>query len=157
VLQEINRARTDPAHYTLLSFGFPAAATEVGRSFLRAEPPIAPLEWGDGLSEAAGVQAADQGPEGQDSHVGTDGSRPMQRMQKAGVWSMMEDEVISVGENQPAGVVAQLIIDPPDALHLHRSVLFDPMMKSAGVACGPNARFGVMCVIDFAGAPVPRD
>jgi uncharacterized protein YkwD len=141
----------------LISDRYPPGPVEVGRSFLRNAMPIAPLEWGDGIAVAASVQASDQGPKGQDNHVGSDGSTPMARMQKAGVWSMREDEVISVGENTAASVVAQLIIDPPDTLHLHRSVLFDTMMKFVGVACGPNTKFGVMCVIDTAGAPVPRD
>ena len=157
VLDEINKARTDPMGYRLDSCRYPGAAVEVGRSFLRMAMPIAPLRWDDRLAGAAGLQEADQGPRGQDSHVSSDGSTPMRRMQKAGVWSMVEDEVISVGQGGAGCVVGQLIIDPPDTLHLHRGVLFDPMMKSAGVACGPNAKFGVMCVIDLAGAPVPRD
>ena len=157
VLDEINHARTDPAHYRLDSCGYPGAAVEVGRSFVRMAMPIAPLRWDDRLSAVAGLQAADQGPKGQASHTGSDGSTPMKRMQKAGVWSMEEDEVISVGQKGAGCVVGQLVIDPPDTLHLHRGVLFDPMMQSAGVACGPNARFGEMCVIDLAGPPVPRD
>jgi hypothetical protein len=151
VLDEINRARGDPQHYVLKSYGFPRAQLETARTFLHAASPLAPLQLDDRLSAAAARQLADQGPRGEDNHTGSDGSTPMKRIQDAGFWSSVTAEVIAVGEPTEGGAVAQLLVDPP-----HRDALFDHLLRSAGVACGPNARFGSMCVVDMAGAPVPR-
>ncbi len=151
MLEEINRARGDPQHYVLKPYGFPGARVEVARAFLRTASPLPPLQLDDRLSAAAARELADQGPRGQDNHTGSDGSTPMKRMQDAGFWSSVTAEVIAVGEPTEGGAVAQFLVDPP-----HRDALFDHMMRSAGVACGPNAKFGSMCVVDMAGAPIPR-
>jgi hypothetical protein len=52
-------------------------------------------------------------------------------------------------------VVEQLIVDLPGPLHPHRADLFDASLAVTGVACGPNTRFGTMCVIDLASRYTP--
>jgi len=103
---------------------------------------------------AASGHAADQGPRGADSHTGSDGSTAGQRMTRAGVYSMIYAEEISVGYPTAQGVVTQLILDIPGPAHPHRKDLFDPMLKDAGVGCGPNKTYGEMCVIDLSSGSI---
>jgi hypothetical protein len=48
--------------------------------------------------------------------------------------------------------VRQLIIDDGLLTRLHRSDIFSPVAKQAGVGCGPHATQGTMCAIDLASA-----
>jgi hypothetical protein len=151
VLAEINDARSHPQEYArkLQSPGAGEAS-----AFLEHHESVPPLTFDARLAEAAAKHAADQGPLAQDSHIGSDSSRAIQRMQRAGVTASITAEVISVGHSTASGVVSQLIIDPPGPNHPHRADLFDSMLKVAGVGCGPNKKFGAMCVIDLASTPI---
>lgn len=151
VLAEINAARADPSRYaSRLLLGGPGAADAI--AFLRRQPQVPPLAADPRLAGAAARLAADQGPRGGDSHVASDGSQPSQRMQAQGVQASVFAEVIAVAQSTASGAVVQLIIDLPGPNHPHRTDLFDPMLAFAGVACGSNARFGEMCVVDLTGA-----
>jgi uncharacterized protein YkwD len=150
VLAEINRARTDPNAYAA-TLG-PDAGDAV--SFLAHQPALPPLAFDDRLAAAARRQAADQGPIGGMSHIGTDGSNPIGRIHANCLFAMVVGEEISLGQTQPGPVVRQLIVDASEPTHLHRGDLFSPMFKRAGVACGPNRTWGEMCVIDLASTPM---
>jgi uncharacterized protein YkwD len=153
---EINLARANPRAYAQrLRDGRDSLDPDEAIDFLERQRPVPPLAYDPRLGAAADRHAADQGPRGQDSHVGSDGSRASQRMQAAGVWSSIYAEVISIAETNPTGVVRQLIIDYGHPDHPHRADLFDPMLRFAGAGCGPNRRYGTMCVIDLT-APPPR-
>ncbi len=150
VLAEVNAARTDPHAYAqALRDGPQTAETADAIAFLEHQSPLPPLKLDDRLAHAAVGHAADDGPKGSASHVGSDGKSPNQRAQALGVWSSVYAEVISVGEKTPRGVVRQLILDQPGPNHPHRADLFDPMLMYAGVGCGGNAQYGSMCVIDL--------
>ena len=55
-----------------------------------------------------------------------------------------------------APVVRQLVVDSCVPNRAHRKDLFGGAYQAGGVACGPHADYGAMCVIDFAGAIVQR-
>lgn len=154
VLDTVNRARMDPRGFaaTLRREYSPAENSEAV-AFLRHEPPIAPLKCDARLAAAARTHVADQGPVGGLSHLGSDGSTAMQRMQRHRLYASIYAEVMSAGFSDPNGVVSQLIIDPEPG-HRHRADLFDPALTVAGVACGPNNNYGTMCVIDFTSRPM---
>jgi uncharacterized protein YkwD len=155
VVDEINKARSDPKAYAgRLRAGPLSQGVGDAVAFLERQPPIAPLSCDGRLATAAAAHAADQGPLGQISHTGSDGSRALQRMQKAGVFSSVYAEEISMGQTSAAGVVTQLILDIPGPAHPHRADLFDPMLKEAGVGCGPNKTYRSMCVIDLSSGAV---
>ena len=159
VLEEINLARTCPKQYgELLAQRMGGAASEQTRksvaetvTFLNHTKPLPPLDFSDGLMLGAQSHVADQGARGTTGHLGTDRSRPWDRMAKFAQWSGGAGENISYGYAEAKNIVATLIIDQGVAGHGHRKNIFSSNFSVAGIACGKHARFGSMCVIDFAG------
>jgi hypothetical protein len=164
VLAEINFARTHPAEYadTLREargkddgYGAPDPdCLDEAIAFMERQPPLPPLDADAALAASAAVHTADQGPRGVTGHEGSDGTTPFQRIHRQGVWSTRSAEVISYGYASAAGVVRQLIVDEGVPDRGHRSILFDPALRTAGAGCGRHAVYGDMCVVDFAGAPL---
>jgi hypothetical protein len=152
VLNEINAARTDPHAYAHRLRPAPYVDISDAAAFLAGHATVPPLSLNPRLAGAAIAHADDQGPKGGESHTGSDGSRPRERMHTAGVTSSEYAEVISVGYATGAGVVQQLLVDQPGPQHPHRDDLFDPSLQIVGVGCAPNTTFTEMCVIDLAGA-----
>jgi hypothetical protein len=152
VLHGLEAARTDPAAYAHRLTPQPYVDISDAVGFLSKQAPVPALTYDACLASAAIAQAEDQGPKGGVSHTGSDGSRPSERMRSAGVQTTEYAEVISVGYSTAAGVLEQLIVDQPGPQHPHRDDLFDPSLAVTGVGCGPNARYGTMCVIDLASA-----
>jgi len=176
VLEEINAARADPRGYArrlrayLADFrgrlvqepGHAPAMTREGAvaveeaiADLERRAPVRPLSSDRAIARAALRLVSDTGPAGRLGHVGADGSTLRQRMQQAGVWAMAMEEDISYGASAAPDVVRQLIVDDGVPDRGHRATIFDPHLSVAGVACGPHAAWGWMCVVDFAGAVMP--
>lgn len=152
VIAEINLARADPAAYGAKGPWPRGPDGREATDFLASQPPVPPLEVKPGLAAAAAAHVADAGPKGSVSHTGSDGSGPMARAQRAGLFSMMYAEEISVSLTDPTGVVQGLIVDASDPQRRHRRDLFNPALQFVGVACGPNSATGQMCVIDLSGS-----
>lgn len=74
-----------------------------------------------------------------------------QRIESHGEWRAEIGENISYGFNDPRQVVIQLIVDDGVRNRGHRINIFNPAFHRVGVACGPHAGYGSMCVMDFAG------
>jgi uncharacterized protein YkwD len=155
VLDEINKARTNPQGYaTSLCSAGSAEGRADAVAFLMQQKPLPALTWDARLGVAAGEHAADDGARGNAEHVGSDGSKPITRAQALGVHAMVYAEVISIAQKSPCDVVGQLVIDRPGPAHPHRADLFDAMLVNAGVGCGDNAKYGTMCVVDMSGDDV---
>jgi uncharacterized protein YkwD len=176
VLAELNRARTDPAGFaaTLRDFrravspdgvyhggGEPpfvlregTRAVDEAIAFLDRQPPLAPLAANRALAAAARDHTASQGPVGTVGHDDALGGFRA-RLAAHGVDSEA-GETIAYGHATPTAVVVQLIVDDGVATRGHRAVIFTPVFRAAGTACGPHAGYGTMCTIDFAATP-PRD
>jgi uncharacterized protein YkwD len=75
-----------------------------------------------------------------------------QRLQAQGVFAGMSAENISYGYDDPRDVVRQLIVDSGVPSRGHRANIFSRGHQALGVACGGHEAYGVMCVLDFAGA-----
>jgi subtilisin family serine protease len=145
VLDEINKLRTDPQGYARkLKTVLHGKGVGQAIAILEKLEPLPPLEFDGRLTDAAGAHAADEGPQGKVEHTGSDGSTPAQRMRRAGVTSTTYSEVISMAQSTPEQVVFQLISDGA-----HLDDLIDPNLKLVGVGCGPNAKWGHMCVVDM--------
>jgi uncharacterized protein YkwD len=106
------------------------------------------------IAAAARQHAARQGPRGDVGH-GAPGSLG-QRLRSAGLYAGLEAESISYGQESPRDVIRQLVVDSGVPDRGHRHDLFGRAYQAAGVACGPHAEWGSMCVIDLAGAIVRR-
>ncbi|MDB5454284.1 MAG: SCP-like extracellular [Caulobacteraceae bacterium] len=167
VMQEINRARADPAGFARelrrerAQSGVQADERRDPRAFSEAidflmrQRPLPPLESDHRLAAAAQDLARAQGPTGNIGHGGGGGLG--KRIQSRGVWAGTSAETISYGQPTPREVVAQLVVDFGVPDRGHRDVIFDRGFEAAGVGCGRHATYGKMCVIDFAGAFPPRN
>jgi len=157
VLDELNLARTRPLEYAAIVEArmrtIPGAddrCVEEAVAFLRRQPPLEPLQCTPGLAMSARQHVADQGPTGGIGHTGTDGGSLLSRLAKWGQWTGRAGENISYGRPDARTIVVTLIVDQGVPNRSHRRNIFCPDFKLAGAACGPHARYGTMCVIDFA-------
>lgn len=169
VLDEINFARAHPADYARRLMLQPVSDWEAGLSpraraadpgafaqavdVLLRQPPLPPLEHSPALEGSAREQVAAQGPAGLTGHDGPGGERFDARLRRHGAPAARLAENIAYGPPRAADVVRELIVDRGVADRGHRRNIFDPALGAAGVACGPHAALGAMCVIDFAAAP----
>lgn len=166
VLAQVNWARAHPHAYARdlrrrsevvrAGYGGPddPEAVDDAIDFLERQAPLPPLRPDGRIASAAMDHVEMQGPRGSVGH-GRPGSLG-RRLQEHGVWAGLEAESISYGQPTPDAVVRQLIIDSGVPNRGHRKDLFGHAYQVAGVACGPHAAYGAMCVIDFAGAIVRR-
>jgi uncharacterized protein YkwD len=158
LLAEINWVRAHPGAYADRLRSAPATrATDEAIEFLERREPAPPLQFNAALAISAARHAADQGEHGSFTHTGSDGSSAGERMHRAGVWAGMMAEEMSAGETSADDVVRQLIIDEGVPGRGHRNDLMDPFLKQAGAGCASHPVFGVICVIDLASSPPPRD
>jgi uncharacterized protein YkwD len=178
VLSEINRARTDPKSYAklleerskryvgnevpivqrgrkimLVTREGPAAAQEAARA-LEAVRPVPGLELSLPLCHAANDHLKDQAPLDKVGHKGTDGSDPFTRIHRYSAGMFRVGEVMSLGNDSAQEVVQGFLIDDGVPGRGHRQSLLNQDYTLAGLACGKQARWGVMCIVDL-GAPPP--
>lgn len=157
VLSELNRIRSNPqayAHELARDQADDPADVDEAIEFLEHQPALPPLRGDERIATAALDHVEAQGPRGGLGH-GAPGSLG-RRLQGHGVWAGLAAETISYGQQSPRDVIRQLVIDSGVPSRAHRLDLFSHSYQLAGVGCGPHAAYGVMCVIDFAGAVVQR-
>ena len=169
VLAALNSARTDPQNYArglqryrtyfdgdLIRYPGQAAdlqteegvaAVDEAIAFTGRQPALAPVDGAPLLAASAADLAADQASGGI-GHSGSDGSSPADRARRHGGGGYVA-EVIAYGPVDAADVVRQLIIDDGVPDRGHRSILYSPELRFAGVACGHHPEYRVVCVIDL--------
>ena len=159
VQAEINLARTAPRQYARIV----AQETKTHRltegdravreaiRFLEKTARLPALQRSAGLRAAARCHVRDQGPVGGTGHRGDDWSTPAQRMARFGRWGERMAENIAYGESDARSIVVRLIVDDGVRDRGHRLNIFAREFRRVGVATGPHARYGTMCVIEFAG------
>jgi uncharacterized protein YkwD len=167
VLDELNFARTQPAAYARalvedadrsrarVAIDDPAAFEEAV-DFLRRQPPLPPLRFDPALAGAALSHAALQGRDGGIGHAGPGGETLSERLRRYGAFASLMAEDISYGYGAPREVVSQLIVDSGVPSRGHRDNIFNPVLRAAGVACGPHPAYGAMCVVDFTSTLIRR-
>jgi uncharacterized protein YkwD len=155
--RELRRQQVVEASYGQEGYGVTRddpRAVEEAIAFLMRQPPLPPLARDGRLAAAARQHAARQGPRGEIGH-GPPGSLG-RRLQGAGIYAGFAAEGISYGQRSPRDVVRQLVVDSGVPNRAHRRDLLGRGYQAAGVACGPHAEWGSMCVIDYAGAILRR-
>lgn len=125
-------------------------AVDEAVAFLERQPPLPPLGFGPVLARAAQGWAATQGRAGGLGHGAGGDDSPGARVRAAG-GDIFVGETISYGMDMPERVVRQFIVDDGEVRRGHRVLLFSPGYRFAGIGCGPHARFGTVCVVDYAG------
>ncbi|BDU74579.1 CAP domain-containing protein [Mesoterricola silvestris] len=134
-----------------------AAVIEAAEFLERVEPVTALIAYDENLHLAARDHVADQGPTGETGHIGTDGSRPSQRMRRHGEPGSLTGEVINYGLETPRMTVIQLVIDDGVKDRGHRHNLFNPAFRAAGAAIGDHKAYGTMVVVDLADTFTPKE
>lgn len=175
VLQEMNAARTAPkafaahlqrhralfegkryrppgaAYFVRTQEG--TAAVDEAIAFLKRQRPLPPLAWAEGLARSATELVRAQAQSGETGHgrgkLGMEG-----RVSRQVEWTGSIGENISYGTNDGRDVVLQLIVDDGVPGRGHRTNIFSPDFRLAGVACGPHPTIRTVCVIDYAGGAV---
>ena len=127
-----------------------AAAVDEAIAFLEAQKPIGPLRFNEGLARAARLHALDIGPRGALEHVGSDGSRFSERLNRLGTWQGLIAENIGTLGVDARQVVLQLLIDDGVPSRGHRHNLFNPDLHQAGAGSAPHRDYRVVTVIDYA-------
>jgi len=126
------------------------AAVDEAIAFLESVRPVGPLRFNEGLARAARLHAQDIGPRGSIEHLGADGSRLSQRLNRLGAWQGVISENIGTLEEDPKQVVLQLIIDDGVPGRGHRQNLFNPDLHQAGAGRAAHRDYRVVTVIDYA-------
>ncbi len=169
VISELNRVRANPPAYAayLASFrscyladgtlripGRPAMRTHEGvaaldeaiRELERARP-LPALTASDILAGSARALMIDQSQNGQFGH----GSFPFERMARCGVTNDIKGENVAYGASTAQSIVYNLVVDDGVNDRGHRRNVMTTEFHEAGVSYGSHPKYGVMCVIDFAG------
>jgi uncharacterized protein YkwD len=177
VLDALNAARSDPAAYArglkqyrtyfhakLLHYPGQSADIETEEgvavvdetiAFLGHQAALTPVAPAALLEASAGDHVADQGASGAIGHDGSDGSSPGERVKRRGGGAYVA-EVIAYGPVDAADAVRQLIVDDGVSDRGHRTIIFSPELRFAGVSCGPHPQYRTMCVIDLGVLPDGR-
>jgi len=176
VLVALNAARTDPAGYAVglklyrtyfhaKLLHYPGAEADLETQegvevvdetigFLSRQAPLAPVAPAPLFAASAADLVADQAVGGT-GHEGKDGATPADRAHRHGGGGFIA-EVIAYGPLDPADVVRQLIVDDGVPDRGHRSIIYSPELRFAGVACGPHPEYRMVCVIDLSITPDGR-
>jgi uncharacterized protein YkwD len=177
VLDTLNQARTNPAayaetlrkyrgffHANLVSLPGETADFETAEgvavvdetiAFLDRQSALAPVAAASVLEASAADHVRDQAASGDTGHDSGDGASPGDRVRRRGGGEYVA-EVIAYGPVDAIDVVRQLIVDDGVADRGHRTILYSPELRFAGVSCGPHPEFRTMCVIDLAMTPDGR-
>ncbi len=174
IMYEINKARSNPTRYAeeymvnlrpfyngnkYIRSGQPTIITSEGRKALdecirfminaRSADPLNPEK---GLYLAAFDHVKDQRESGGIGHFGSNGSKPIDRIERHGTWDISAAENISYGIEDARQIVISLLIDDGVPERGHRANILNPAFTVAGVSYDSHPSYGVTCVMDFAGS-----
>jgi uncharacterized protein YkwD len=172
LLAEINLARTQPQAYAAYLVEFKKyyqgqrlvlpgkrpivtfdgeRAVDEAIEFLRAARPAPAMEAAEPACSAAKDHGMDLLANGITGHIGSDGTKPNDRVDRYGKWLGGIGEAIVYKVDTARNNVIGLIIDDGNAARGHRNDLFNPDYHYAGVSLSERAANGQVCVIVYVG------
>ena len=125
------------------------AAVKEAIHFLEKQKPLGMIEMDENLCKAARDHAEDTGPKGITGHDGSDGSSMSDRVERYCEWEGGLCENIDYGEKPALRIIMSLLIDDGVKSRGHRTNLFNPDVKFAGIACGYHKKYGMLTVCDY--------
>lgn len=176
-IEEINAAREKPVEFLKLLEKFRAnfkgkeihfpdgrilvtnegvEALEDAIKFVRSVKPLPPYELREGLIKAAKVHATDMVTANRSGHMGSDGSKPTDRISRYGMWQDSVGENIIYDSRSARNDVILMAIDDGTANRGHRRNLFKSEFRVIGIAMGQRPKAELIGVITFAGGFVER-
>jgi hypothetical protein len=105
----------------------------------------------NGLAKCAEFHAMDLAISGTQGHLGTDGSKPGQRVEKFGTWKLALAESIFYGARNAEDVVCGLLVDDGNRGRPHRLNLLNPQLKCLGIHYTAHPNCGSVCVAVMTG------
>lgn len=158
IVDELNTMRNNPVAYAKYledlrtdysksqTFeGLPALDEAINA--LKAAKPLGKVDWSDGLFKIADVHAADLSATGTFSHKGSDGSTPIDRVNRFGSFSGYTGEAITTYSESARIIIINWLIDDGNKRRGHRKILLEPSLTVAGVSAKQNAKTGFYCVL----------
>lgn len=167
-VDEINELRCNPRRYgenklKPLLESYPNKNRVEGVSALKEAiealgeaKPCRALERHAGMDRAARDHAVDLESMESASHVGSDGSKPADRLSRYGQWYEAVAEIFSVGETSPADVVANLVICDGSKARRERSVLLNDDLRVCGIGSGGIDCVVLVAAVGYGPRPFPR-
>jgi uncharacterized protein YkwD len=126
-------------------------AVDEAIAFLRAAKPLPALEPAEPACLAAKDHAADMVKNGIAGHIGSDGTKPNDRVDRYGKWLGAIGEAIVYQVDTPRHIVIGMIIDDGTSSRGHRNDLFSENYKVAGLSLSAQSASGQLCVINYVG------
>ena len=113
--------------------------------------------WSEHLALAAQDHCRDHGPKGEIGHVGSDGSKPTDRVNRYGMWANQLAENLAYGKLASGPeYVLNMYIDDGVPERSHRKNMLNEKMSLAGVAYCQHKFYGGMLVTVYANGFSPN-
>lgn len=125
-------------------------------SFFKSAPPQAPLTRSPDLDNAATDHASDMRTSGILGHLGSDGSKPAERIGRHGQFVAIAGEVISLYESTPLGMAVQMAISDGESTRQTRKSLLAGHFKVCGIATDWHPVASLCAVIALTGGFGPK-
>lgn len=101
------------------------------------------------LTKAAREHVADVGEKGLSTQIGSDGSRPNERMERFTAIDSLWSENMILGGYKSKEIVEYMLVADGDKRRGLRNNIFNPKLKLMGVAVAPHSKAGSVTVVDF--------
>lgn len=108
------------------------------------------MHWSKYLAKVSNVHAMDCSKNDKSSHIGSDGSKPLDRMKRYGYVFSNGAENIQSGKDKAFDIVMWMIVDDGVPSRSHRINIFKNSHRICGISTIEHNIFGTFTVIKYA-------